>query len=49
MTPRDRSKEVELRFNSALDKSEAGRVVSLIKESVRYEVEKTLKDKAGKI
>jgi hypothetical protein len=43
MTPRDRWKEVEIIFNSALDKTEAEKVVSLIKESVRYEVEKILK------
>jgi hypothetical protein len=40
MTPRDRWKEVEIIFNSVLDKTEAERVVSLIKESVRYEIEK---------
>ncbi len=44
MTPRDRWKDVEVIFNSALDKTEAERAVSLIKESVLYEIEKTLKD-----
>jgi len=35
MTPIGRWKEVEIIFNSALDKTEAEKVVSLIKESVR--------------
>jgi hypothetical protein len=37
MTPRDRWKEIEVILNSALDKTEAERVVSLLKESVKYE------------
>jgi hypothetical protein len=40
MTPRDRWKEIEIILNSALDKTEAQRVVSLIKESVQYEINK---------
>jgi hypothetical protein len=43
MTPRDRWKEIEIILNSAVDKTEAQRLVSLIKESVQYEINKEKK------
>lgn len=43
MTPKDRWKEVEIILNSAIPKDEAVRVVDLIKESVKYEINEVLK------
>jgi hypothetical protein len=43
MTPKDRWKEVEIILNSAVPKEEAERVVDLIKESVKYEINKAMK------
>jgi hypothetical protein len=49
MTPRDRWKEIEVILNSALPKEESERLVSLLKESVEYEVEKKLNKIASQI
>ena len=43
MTPKDRWKEIEIILNSAIPKEEAVRIVDLIKESVKYEINEALK------
>ena len=43
MTPKDRWKEIEVILNSAIPKEEAVRIVDLIKESVKYEINEALK------
>jgi hypothetical protein len=44
MTPRDRWKEIDVILNSAIPKEESEKLVALLRESVQYEVMKSIKE-----